>query len=118
MFPRVSATTAADAGAKALDVIRPGWFREIDIPNLAMHYGENCIVGQLFGPFGDTAAEVANLIDPGHSYHTQDLDGWDAVTTVMTNHGFIASLSNSYWQLEDRWKAEINDRIYRLSAVN
>ena len=44
---RRAIATAAARGAKLLDKVRPGWFREINISALDLGNGEYCIIGQL-----------------------------------------------------------------------
>ena len=40
-------------GVKFLDEHYPGWLQEIDVDRLNLEHYSNCVLGQLYGDFGD-----------------------------------------------------------------
>lgn len=51
-------TAAICTIAGRLDVIKPGWRRQIDQPSLDMMDSQHCVLGQLFGGWGKAFTEL------------------------------------------------------------
>lgn len=61
---------SVDNGAALLDERLPGWRRHIDPDTLRLEDGCNCILGQLFGDYGD-AVDILAISDPRRYGFTQ-----------------------------------------------
>lgn len=63
----------ANRGAELLDRIRPGWHNEIDLDTLEVSDFERCVLGQLYGNYGeggDVIFDSAGILwDTSNSVH-------------------------------------------------
>lgn len=89
----MTASERAAAGAAFLDVERPGWEREIDCATLDIATGKWCVLGQLYGGYGN-GLSVLRIAAPG----------------LM---GFAVSAERD--ELNEAWREEIARR--RLAEV-
>jgi hypothetical protein len=60
----------AARGAELLDKMYPGWHNNIDIFTLDIAYGEQCVIGQLFGSFNKHLKRLDHVIpeDKEHKF--------------------------------------------------
>jgi hypothetical protein len=95
MFRETTAVSVA-RGAALLDQYRPGWADEIDLDELRLESGSDCVLGQLYGDYGEGRAQL-RILDTAYS---QDL-------------GFTAGLDGpaaDWFGLNRCWRALIEDR--------
>lgn len=107
-----TAHDAVVAGAEALDRIRPGWYYTVNVTELRMASGYNCIIGQVFGTYGDVYRQIARQIDPGNAYLYLE-ESYEAASHLMTEHGFYVPMDNAPWtyaQLHYEWVTQIELR--------
>lgn len=86
-------------GSALLDERRPGWVDEVDISQLNIALGAKCILGQIYGGYGDGLG-ILGILSKGPDY------------------GFcraVASLGSSSDELTAAWRDEIAGR--RLANV-
>lgn len=55
-------------GAAFLDLYRPTWFREIDLGSLNLKDNYNCILGQLYGNYHDSALPIERAASTKYSF--------------------------------------------------
>lgn len=92
-------------GAALLDQHRPGWERGIDPSSLVIYHIERCILGQLYGDYGDGKDALLG-------------EGWEMIVSweVSAAHGFTVSPGREYlWNpewlaLRDAWLALLAER--------
>lgn len=60
----MSAAERAAAGAALLDEKRPGWSEAIDCAMLDIATGRHCVLGQLYGTYGDGLSKLS-ITAPG-----------------------------------------------------
>jgi hypothetical protein len=53
-------------GAALLDQYRPGWADEIDLHELRIESGSDCVLGQLYGDYGE-GRERLRILNTTHS---------------------------------------------------
>lgn len=85
-------------GAREMDRIERGWYRQIDLNCLNMAHVGFCIAGQLFGDFE----------------YCEDELGWSDEATVARGldlHFGGDSLNGTYGELDQLWKNEITNRF-------
>jgi len=89
-------------GAKALDDLRPGWFREVDIKTLDMTDGAKCVLGQLYDFYGNGLKELRWTDEVATAMGIYLCDG-----SEMMHREWIAK----YAELQECWIGEISDRL-------
>lgn len=90
-------------GARALDMIKPGWFGLVDWGTLDIYWCDKCVLEQvfrndappMFGWPGGTWTWAADEVDAAV------LDGY----RTLRRHGFINSAEHSNDELTDAWRA-------------
>lgn len=115
----------AAKGAAALDDIMPDWYTEIDVEELSITSGLSCVVGQLYGNWGERY-HLARLLDPANAdligqYRDDDYEVRRRanlhIKNLMVDHGLLLPAEDmndaDYWSNggEDRltmaWKEEV-----------
>lgn len=106
-------------GAAVLDKVEPGWELKIDLAELNLSSGCQCVLGQVYGEY-DEGCEVLFEMNPPYS---------DDVTAVMA-HGFVVSsrgsrlngegyefvaqwMNNYYEVLDELWIEQVKERFDR-----
>lgn len=93
--PEVKAGVAR--GAALLDARVPGWWTKINVDKLDMWDSRNCVLGQVFGEYGDGCAVLR-------------LEQWSGVT--MVNGFFPSGLpSDGSRELLREWKNAVRFRM-------
>ena len=83
-------------GIRLLDQVRPGWYNEIDWAGLVMEWPQDCILGQLYGGFGE-GVDALKLHDKAAWY------GFDLSQTQY----FDETSSVAYFEeLQAEWKKQ------------
>ncbi len=88
-------------GAKALDRIKPDWFKRIDLKTLDLQFADRCVLGQLYGmddkaPFGL----------------------WERAEHLGFFVVCASSQNEHHWKmLTDGWKSAIQSRLQKDRAV-
>jgi hypothetical protein len=85
-------------GAALLDQYRPGWTGEIDVHELRIESGSDCVLGQLYGDYGEGRERIGIL----NSTHAEAL-------------GFTGGKSGWYG-LNEAWRELIEDRRNPVSS--
>lgn len=96
-------TVAAAAGATVLDIVRPGWFRDIDLFTLDLSEPDFCILGQLWG-----WEEGTRQTDCHYEREKQNALGFDIPNRLYRSnfgHDLMFEL------LTRAWKDEVNQRL-------
>ncbi|QFG25422.1 hypothetical protein [Actinomadura sp. WMMB 499] len=75
----------AERGAELLDKARPGWEKEVNLYRLDMMRTDDCVIGQLFGDWGNGLLKLGLNGDGSaeHGFNLGDLAG-DYTYTVLT----------------------------------
>lgn len=108
MITKAEAETRVARGAAHLDVVRPGWFNELDLGTLTLHTCGECVVGQIGKLLGlDWHGSVQALTRTGK-------------VVLLSDCGFYidsegGELEAAYRPLQDAWVELIADR--RLSTT-
>jgi hypothetical protein len=96
------------AGAFALDRIKPGWARLINLAELDIFDLNQCVIGQIWGNYADYADDVARLIDPKIVGDA----AWEAeMRPTLTLHGFIVAPPVTGDMLLVQWRQEVRERL-------
>lgn len=105
-----TAEEAVENGIEMLDILRPGWLSQVNPSGLEMAYGWACIVGQLWGHYGEHYRMVAGLIDPEKAQEYLDDDGALA-DGLLQRYGLYIPYAHVDWTYSDLtriWWERIN----------
>ena len=103
------------AGARLLDEYSERWWEDVDLDRLDLSSCTQCVMGQLFGEYGDG-------LDHFYSEHLEGFDGVeDAFEDFVVGHGFDLASSvtslyrspgrpNEWAELRLHWVYEIEFR--------
>lgn len=115
IIPGMSVRARVRMGACELDVVRPGWFRSIDVESLELSSECNCVLAQLDeGDYQTGCREVFGV----EGMNT----GVDSLSfTLVAGSGFVAFTNResveSYDEMTTYWKQEIRARKRAAQAV-
>lgn len=104
-------TVRAKIGATFLDVIRPGWFREINLSTLRMASCQACVLGQLYGDYWKGAETLFALRANGNKTTKFDTDQGSHQAAIEAGFHNGDNDTVKYGTLTDSWKREINKRL-------
>lgn len=95
-----------NAGAAKLDRERPGWHKEINLDVLDISDCYRCILGQLWGFYGDGLNVVLpDLSTPGYEF------GFSSEIVLYKTHKHLASTQeDEYRRLTQYWIEAIKSR--------
>lgn len=109
MISHEEARTRVARGAAHLDVVRPGWFNDIDTGTLTLSSGCRCTLGQVFGDYHEGLKAMGWC-----NYFNGVPDN-----APQRTHGFTIGIkpkeSPEWMLLQDAWIEAIADR--RLSTT-
>lgn len=90
-----------ERGGAWLDKNRPGWFYTIDLNNLDLSCGKNCVLGQLW------SIELEDeVLTCGYTRVTADKPlGW------AKDHGFDTDKDIDWEELDETWISYIKERV-------
>lgn len=108
MLTKTEAEARVSKGAAHLDVVRPGWFDQIDVGHLAMACGGRCIIGQLAPAHLRYFAESAKAL--GLSDLTASACGFD-----LTREEWHGQSTEQFALLQDAWIIAIAARRHPVS---
>lgn len=103
----------AKAGASLLDVLRPGWAKQINLDALDLSNCSACVLGQLFGHFDAGLEKVFALKANDQALrHTLDDTGEDVSDRAgFSIKDFTPDRERHYGNLTRAWKREIAKRL-------
>jgi hypothetical protein len=101
---------AAARGARALDTLRPGWWRRVRVADLDMADSTRCVVGQVCGPMPPPSADDEVLLQrmarAARAGHRRYRVAWAYVGYVPHD----AVRNEGYEHLQAAWVEEIRAR--------
>lgn len=123
----------AEHGATGMDRIYPlthpggRWWQQIDLDRLNLYSGDDCIVGQLYGPWEDTIEQVVRALTgpnlDGVLLSTEGIDAYAATFGLVLPDDLIIRVAHKHdisnWHglhqhayviLTDLWRTEIQKR--------
>lgn len=110
---QAEATARVMKGAAHLDLVRPNWFRQIDVGTLTLHDPCGCIVGQLAGNYFSLA--LCRLsISRADGYAM----GFDITSKERNAHPSRWNCREVYQPLQNAWVVAIADRLLAASTAN
>ena len=80
-----------EAGAAFLNVVRLGWWKEINIKRLNLSLPNVCMLGELYGDYYEGALEL----------------GFDSESQTASALGFRSEVDSHYPLLTELWKKKI-----------
>jgi hypothetical protein len=94
-------------GARLLDELEPGWYAEIDLARLTMSDCEDCVLGQLFGGYGDGLKHLGLTDESGTTYGFDEIHDIEDYLPAPPSDDF----EFIQWEaLRSLWINEINTR--------
>lgn len=109
MLTTAQAAEAASKGAAVLDAEKPAWADRIDCDRLDLDDYCGCILGQLYGGYGEGLDALGRGLPP----QTKDINAAIAERNHWSiEHGFawLPRDENGQEALEDAWKAVLAER--------
>lgn len=101
-------TLRAKIGATILDVFRPGWADEIDLDRLDLADCYSCVLGQMFGEYGEGADQLfAMRADEDEIERAAYEAGFTADPVTALRRG---GRRLNYGNLTKAWRREIEKR--------
>lgn len=98
------------AGVALLDRVAPDWFERIDLYDLDMSESGYCVLGQVFGGYSESVAELSGLNEG-----LPDMTVWHARDAWSIAHGFevypTSSSQSAYDRLGLAWREIIEERL-------
>lgn len=103
---QAEAQRTVDFGARELDRLMPGWFRQIDVSRLRIESCHDCLIGQLYGSYSAIAALQLDGPSCGFSVSCENLaiPSWEQVSRDL-------ELLKAVWidAIARRWVSEMAD---------
>lgn len=103
-------------GAKYLDETSPGWYKKIDTRKLHMKFGCNCILGQLYGNYGNFLTDVENREGMGSHESWEWSAGLGFTLSEEEDSGSDWDSRFLWLELDKFWATEINKRFTKEKA--
>lgn len=108
---RVVATQRVKEGAALLDQSKPDWFTKIDPSHLHMDSCAACVLGQVYGEYGQGILILD--IGPGGLYGFDTLNGDIQILEKNTDPDEVVVFQDCFRILRDLWVDEIKARYDR-----
>jgi hypothetical protein len=96
--------------AALLDRVRPGWAGEIARDRLAMESCSRCILGQLWGDFGEGFFRAIEVLDAA-TLHSASYFGFTLRDEEQDDDDPDEVVLPRFAALADAWRAEIRGRL-------
>jgi hypothetical protein len=113
-------TGAVERGVALLDKAKPDWARRIDLPTLDLGNIKFCMLGQIYGDFGDGREKLSETLtklriefeDAGNYDHAlkPEYYGFEALSRDPDNTGTPWTHGQGYSILTEMWTRIIADR--------
>lgn len=99
----------AERGAAFLDVKRPDWLYRINVGDLAIAWGDKCVIGQLHGgKYYGPLEELGLLVDESTSNELSAAAHGFEITDDLVGEGEI--VYETYTRLTDVWRNLVTER--------
>lgn len=105
----MSKTMAAQRGAELLDLVRPGWYMQVQPGKLDLGNRQRCVLGQLYGDYILGVLAIQPSVD-AIAY------GFDLSLSITWL--WPGAKERSFSQLTDAWRTEIANRRLHVLAKN